>query len=67
MMSKHKTCNSDDCVSLAAALHSGLDTSIDPCEDFYGFANNGWLAEHPIPQDKPVSLSLSPMILGPQI
>jgi len=29
-----------------------LDTSIKPCEDFYAFANGGWLKSHSIPADK---------------
>lgn len=28
---------------------ASIDESIDPCEDFYGFACNGWIKNHPIP------------------
>jgi putative endopeptidase len=30
-----------------------IDTSVKPCEDFYTFANGGWLKSHTIPADKP--------------
>gem|GEM_PF-1450430 len=29
-----------------------LDTTLDPGENFYQFANGGWLEKHPIPSDK---------------
>lgn len=29
-----------------------MDKTVDPCDDFYQFANGGWLATHPIPSDK---------------
>ena len=29
-----------------------LDTAVKPCEDFYAFANGGWLKSHSIPADK---------------
>jgi putative endopeptidase len=32
---------------------ASLDRSVKPCEDFYSFANGGWLKTHPIPGDKP--------------
>jgi predicted metalloendopeptidase len=30
---------------------SELSTTCKPCEDFYKYANEGWLATHPIPDD----------------
>jgi len=30
-----------------------LDKTVMPCEDFYAYANGGWLKNHAIPADKP--------------
>ncbi|OAX38899.1 zincin [Rhizopogon vinicolor AM-OR11-026] len=45
-------CLTPDCIILAASILSSLDTSQDPCENFYDFANGGWIETHPIPGDK---------------
>lgn len=29
-----------------------IDTTFDPAEDFYRFANNGWLQKYPLPDDE---------------
>ncbi|KAI0780776.1 Metalloprotease [Trametes elegans] len=45
-------CLSASCINLASSVLSSLDESQDPCENFYDFANGGWLKAHPIPSDK---------------
>ena len=43
-------CASAQCVEAAAEILNSLDPEIDPCEDFYGFACNGWIQNNPIPK-----------------
>jgi predicted metalloendopeptidase len=31
---------------------ANLDTTVKPCDDFYAFANGGWLKSHSLPADK---------------
>ncbi|KAI9510895.1 Metalloprotease [Russula earlei] len=45
-------CLTPECVVLSAAILSSLDTTQDPCEDFYGYATGGWRKAHPLPSDK---------------
>ncbi|KAG1748986.1 Metalloprotease [Suillus paluster] len=52
-------CLTPDCIVLSASILSSLDTSQDPCENFYDFANGGWIASHPIPGDKSAITSFS--------
>jgi putative endopeptidase len=35
--------------SPAASLSTGMDTAIRPGEDFFDYANGGWLKDTPIP------------------
>ncbi|KXN89289.1 Endothelin-converting enzyme 2, partial [Leucoagaricus sp. SymC.cos] len=45
-------CMEPSCIILAADILSSLDTTQDPCNNFYNFANNGWLRDNPLPADK---------------
>lgn len=41
----------NDLVSAARVLEA-MNKSVDPCDDFYRFACDGWVAKHPIPQSQ---------------
>ncbi|KAI4482984.1 hypothetical protein M0802_013537 [Mischocyttarus mexicanus] len=45
-------CQSEECVKTAARVLESMNRSVDPCDDFYKFACDGWVAKHPIPQSQ---------------
>lgn len=44
-------CIDDACVSVADSILNGMDTTIDPCNDFYSFACGNWIKQTKIPED----------------
>lgn len=36
----------------AARIIEAMNTSVDPCRDFYKFACGGWISKNPIPQSQ---------------
>ncbi|KAL0859570.1 hypothetical protein ABMA27_010711 [Loxostege sticticalis] len=45
-------CLSSSCIYTASEVIRALDTSQDPCTDFYEFACGGWIRNNPIPEGK---------------
>nr|XP_050867273.1 neprilysin-4-like isoform X1 [Vespula vulgaris]XP_050867274.1 neprilysin-4-like isoform X1 [Vespula vulgaris] len=45
-------CQSEECIKTAARVLEAMNKSVDPCDDFYRFACDGWVAKHPIPQSQ---------------
>ncbi|RWS01094.1 hypothetical protein B4U79_02856, partial [Dinothrombium tinctorium] len=46
-------CMTEPCVTAAANLLSNMDSSVDPCDDFYKFACGQWHRKHTLPPDRP--------------
>ena len=45
-----EVCLTESCVQLAAKVLSGLDQSINPCENFYNFTCGNWIYNTIIPK-----------------
>jgi endothelin-converting enzyme len=45
-------CTTAECVTAAAEIIRSINASADPCDDFYAFANGGWLDANSIPADR---------------
>uniref|UniRef100_A0A672U093 Phosphate regulating endopeptidase X-linked n=1 Tax=Strigops habroptila TaxID=2489341 RepID=A0A672U093_STRHB len=48
---KQQYCLTSECIEAAAGILSKINQSVDPCENFYRFACDGWIYNHPIPED----------------
>ncbi|XP_061844573.1 phosphate-regulating neutral endopeptidase PHEX [Colius striatus] len=48
---KQQYCLTSECIEAAASILSKINQSVDPCENFYRFACDGWIYNHPIPED----------------
>lgn len=49
---KQQPCLNETCIHIASTILESMDASIDPCEDFYSYACNGWIKKNPIPDGK---------------
>ncbi|XP_071529338.1 neprilysin-1-like [Panulirus ornatus] len=44
-------CSTQECILAAAAIVEAMDTTIDPCQNFYQFACGGWMDKNPLPEE----------------
>ncbi|KAL5014273.1 hypothetical protein ScPMuIL_008543, partial [Solemya velum] len=42
-------CLTPECVIVTSSLLNSMDSTVDPCKDFYTYACGGWVKTHPIP------------------
>jgi predicted metalloendopeptidase len=45
-------CETKECLYMAASMLENMNTSANPCEDFWNYACGGWLAKHNIPASR---------------
>ncbi|KAG7208966.1 hypothetical protein KM043_015135 [Ampulex compressa] len=43
-------CESEACDRLSAEIRSNMNTSVDPCDNFFQYACGGWIAKNPVPE-----------------
>ena len=54
-----KYCFSKECVTAAADILNRMNSSADPCQDFYNFACGGFIENTLIPHDRSITSMLS--------
>ncbi|XP_013420537.1 endothelin-converting enzyme 2 [Lingula anatina] len=56
------TCTDLSCLEAASAVLSSMNTSVDPCEDIYRFACEGWMERNPRPPTQSRWFHMSKML-----
>uniref|UniRef100_A0A8C9EFG2 Phosphate regulating endopeptidase X-linked n=1 Tax=Phocoena sinus TaxID=42100 RepID=A0A8C9EFG2_PHOSS len=53
LQAKPEYCLKPECIEAAASILSKVNLSVDPCDNFFRFACDGWINSNPIPEDMP--------------
>uniref|UniRef100_A0A8C5LK65 Phosphate regulating endopeptidase X-linked n=1 Tax=Leptobrachium leishanense TaxID=445787 RepID=A0A8C5LK65_9ANUR len=48
---KQRYCLTPKCIEAAAQIQYKINSSVDPCNNFFQYACGGWIQENPIPDD----------------
>ncbi|RWS26728.1 Membrane metallo-endopeptidase-like 1 [Leptotrombidium deliense] len=49
---ENNTCSHPACIEVAEIFLKSINTSIDPCEDFYSFTCGGWIQNNDLPAER---------------
>ncbi|KAF5279864.1 hypothetical protein FQA39_LY18209 [Lamprigera yunnana] len=52
VLNLQQTCLTKNCIEISSSILQAMDTSVDPCNDFYSYACDGWIEANPIPEGK---------------
>ncbi|XP_075527803.1 neprilysin-1-like [Dermacentor variabilis] len=55
----YNVCGTPACIQRALLIKDSMNTSIDPCTDFYSYACGGWMSKHNIPESQSTTSSFS--------
>ena len=47
---KSEICETPECIQVAEYIKKSIDSTVDPCSDFFQFSCGGWIKRNPIPK-----------------
>ncbi|XP_049514339.1 neprilysin-1-like [Dermacentor silvarum] len=58
-MGTYNVCETPVCIERARLINESLNTSVDPCTDFYSYTCGGWMSKHKIPDSQAMTSTFS--------
>ncbi|XP_067136029.1 neprilysin-1-like [Centruroides vittatus] len=50
-LSQVSVCTTTDCTERSQQLRGWINNSVDPCDNFYSYCCDGWIRDHPLPEN----------------